>query len=120
MEQRDLRFRVFNILTQEYDRDLIPSANVSAEGHFYFIGNPDEAMIEQSIGRVDKNDKMIFENDVLKVTETTGEVYFSAVHVPKESTGFWIKDSRGGLLMPSKDLCEIVGTIHDKQFAHLV
>lgn len=118
MKQTDLRFRVFNVLTQEYDRELIPSANISNEGHFFFIPAPEQAIVEQYIGIEDMNGVRMFEND--RIITKTGEAEREGVIFKKGPMFMALyKNTSGELVEEFLDITgkahRVIGTIHDNK-----
>lgn len=105
MKQREMLFRVFNVLTQEYDRNLIPSADITAEGYFRFIFAPDQMLVEQYTGYKDNEGVRIFEGNLLRLPDENN------LYKVVMKNGIWEMYSRDGSIVPLMSLEKYGGII---------
>lgn len=110
-------FRVYDKVNKRYG---LPVYTVNAGDGITKIVPPvsssdDQFVIEQSSGKFDKNNKMIFENDILESKDWKGNVY---IHVVKHYQGNMVLfDEKGnvdGLLWNGYNY-EIISNIHNEE-----
>ena len=115
-KQRELTFRLFNFQSGEYDRDMFPAADVTQEGYFTFIAQPDQFLVEQSTGVIDSTGRRIFENDVI-AESTHGTITYYHVYFTKSGAPVATSSNTGVTLRLHHRLTvKVVGTVHDKEY----
>lgn len=120
MNNNRFKFRVWDNINKRYEKDLTlidkDGDLCHQDGGKYCNGeHPEDFTIEQCTGLTDRNGKLIYEGDVVKINnDYTGEVRFK--------NGCFVWD--WGFNDPpiygfEKDEMEIIGNIHDDQFREI-
>jgi len=118
MEAREIKFRVWNCYQNwmlYFDLTEVDNGCVWDRGHKYHLFN-EEMIIMECRGLKDKNDKEIFEEDIVMLFEKKYVVRWikSSAHFSFETP-----DGKGewayGDFMPNKEDLEIIGNIYENK-----
>ena len=100
---REIKFRCWNNCLREYipKKELMENfAEYLEEDHLY---------IEQYTGLKDKNDKEIYEGDILRRSEEGGFDIVGGVEWSEKAARFWVKR----YYYPNGNKWEMIGNIHE-------
>ena len=118
-----IKFRVCDNINKRYEKDL-PLLDKDGDlcyqdGHKYCNGeHPEDFTIEQCTGLRDKNGTLIFEGDIIRTTDYSGDSEVGRVEW-KESQYVFVRKVgyfSFQVLLDWGVVLEVIGNVHDEEF----